>query len=183
MNTRIEKDFTFLASIYFEDNFYVNAYDMTISMLVETESVREQNIAMDRAIHFIENVLQHSMLISSEHEEKIQQYKDVGLRTCEIPGEPYDQIIAMLVILKLNAIMEGRLKITDMSFGSALSDGVRYSIVSEVAENILSGQHWWNSSSLSMSHDSDIDFDKVIPLFDNADWVDLGLTWKELAKK
>lgn len=183
MSARIETDFNFLTAVHFENAFYVNSYAMTLSMLVETDSIREQNIAMDRASHFLKNMLQNSILINAREQESIELYKKAGLKICELPEEPYDQILAMALLLKLNSIMEGRLKITDMIIDSALSDGVRFSIVAETAESVLSGNYWWNSPCVSINnHNNEIfDQDKVIKLFSD-DWVNLGLSWREPAR-
>ena len=72
MTTRIEKDFYFQAAVHFEGKFYINSYDLTLSVLVETDSIREQNVAMDRATHFLTAVLQNSLLINSKETEAIE---------------------------------------------------------------------------------------------------------------
>ena len=183
MSTRIERDFCFQTGLHFEDSFHISAYDVTISMLVETDSIKEQNIAMDRIIYFLHEVIQNSVLVSSKNKDIIEKYQGAGLKTCELPDEPYDQILAMVLLLKMNSIAEERLKITDLVIGSSLSDGVRFNIVSEVAESILSGKYWWNNSGLSMNNGDcyQSDQNKVIRLF-NDDWANLGLTWKETVK-
>jgi hypothetical protein len=183
MHTRIERDFCFQTGIYFENKFHVNVYDMGLSMLVETDSIKEQNIAMDRAIYFLTEVLSNSILVHSANSDIIKKYENVDLRVCELPQEPYDQIIAMVVLLKLNSIMENRLKITDLVIGSSLSDGVRFNIVSEVAESAFSGKYWWNSPCLAITnHKIDgVDHANVIKLFSD-DWTGLGLSWRETAK-
>lgn len=183
MHTRIERDFCFQTGLHFENKFHVNVYDITLSMLVETDSIKEQNIAMDRAIYFLTEVLSNSILVHSANSDIIKKYENVDLRVCELPQEPYDQIIAMVVLLKLNSIMENRLKITDLVIGSSLSDGVRFNIVSETAESTFSGKYWWNSPCLLITnHISDcIDHNKVIKLF-NDDWTGLGLSWRETVK-
>lgn len=185
MNTRIETDFNFLASLHFEDAFYVNAYDITLSMLVETDSIHEQNVAMNRAEHFLKNIIQNSILMNARLEDETIRYRAAGLRICHLPEEPFDQIVAMVLLLKLNAIMENRLKITDMVINSAMSDGVRFSIVAESAENSLSGNYWWNSPCLSINNFNDlgIDHTKVIRLFNNDEWLGLGLAFRETVNK
>ena len=57
-NTRIERDFCFQTGLYFEDKFHIGVYDITMSMLVETDSIKEQNIAMERIIYFLHEVMQ-----------------------------------------------------------------------------------------------------------------------------
>ena len=183
MNTRIERDFCFQAGLYFEDKFHIGVYDITLSMLVETESIKEQNIAMDRIIHFLYEVMQNSVLVSSDNQDIIKKYQSVDLHVCELPKEPYDQILAMILLLKLNSITEDRLKITDLVMSSSLSDGVRYNVVSEVAESAFSGRYWWNSACIAInSLDYEIgDPSKVIKLFTD-DWVNLGLSWRDMVK-
>jgi len=184
MNTRIEKDFCFQTGLYFENKFHVNVYDITLSMLVETDSIAEQNVAMDRASYFLHEIIQGSVMVSINNKDIIKKYENVDLRVCELPEEPYDQIIAMVLLLKLNSIMEDRLKITDMVIGSTMSDGVRFNLVSEVAENTLSGKYWWNSPCLAInnSNKDNMDYSKIIKLFNNDDWIGLGLSWRETAK-
>lgn len=183
MNTRIERDFCFQTGLYFEDNFYIGVYDITLSMLVETESIKEQNIAMDRIIYFLQEVIQNSILVNSARPDIIEKYQNAELNVCELPGEPYDQILAMVLLLKLNSIAEDRLKITDLVIGSSLSDGVRFNIVSEVAESAFSGNYWWNSPCTAMnSREYEMcDQHKVIKLFAD-DWVNVGLSWRDMAK-
>jgi len=181
MTTRIEKDFYFSAALHFEGQFYVNSYDLTLSMLVETDSIHEQNVAMGRITYLLENFIQNSIFINSIHKKEIANYKKAGIKVCALPEEPFDQIVAMILMLKLNAIAEDRLKITDMVVNSSMSQGVRFSIVSEIAEDLLSGNYWWNSSCFAVNNDSDSvgDFNKIIKLFRNDEWLTVGLGWKE----
>ena len=82
----------------------------------------------------------------------------------------------------MNAIMESRMKITDVTIGSLLGEGVRYPIVSELAESadMVAGNHWWHKPDKHVS-DKDIEFntDNVVKLFFDDDWVDMGLSWKD----
>lgn len=185
MTTRIERDFSFQTGVHFENKFYINLYDVTVSMLVETDSIREQNIAMDRAVHFLSSVLQNSVLVEATETEAIKKYRDAGLKICELPDEPYDQIVSMVILLKLNSIMEDRLKITDLMLGSTLSEGIRFTMVAEVAEAVLAGNHWWNKTTVCLN-DAEIcpnPSGNVVKLFDDTHWTDLGLSWKEKGKK
>ena len=181
MNTRIEKDFYFSAAVHFGDKFYVNSYDFTLSMLVETDSIHEQNVAIGRINYLLENFIQNSMFINSVHKKEIANYKKAGIAVCALPEEPFDQIIAMILLLKLNAITEERLKITDMVISSTMSENVRFSIVSEIAEDLLGGNYWWNSACFAVNNDNTTpgDFNKIIKLFRNDEWLTVGLGWRE----
>lgn len=180
MNTRIEKDFLFQTGLHFDGKFHINVYEVSLSMLVETNSNWEQNVAMDRITYFLREVIQNSVLVNFTDHEAIQKYKAAGMHVCEIPEDPFDQIFGMTLLLKLNSIMENRLKITDMVLGSSLSDGVRYTIVNEAAENLLSGDFWWSKPCPGTCNQvASLDGDNIVRLFDDSDWVSLGLTWKE----
>ena len=74
MHTRIERDFCFQTGLYFENKFHVNVYDIAASMLVETDSIKEQNIAMDRTIHFLTEVLSNSILVHSANSDVISLF-------------------------------------------------------------------------------------------------------------
>lgn len=182
MNTRIEKDFYFQTGIHFENKYHINSYEIVLSILVETESAREKNIAMDRITYFLSDVIQNAVIVNCKDTTAIQLYKNANLKVCELPDDPHDQIFAMVLLLKLNAITEGRIKITDMVLGSSLSDGVKYNIVSEVAECAFSKKAWWNQADGSVGENEDAN-DKIVNLFAKKVWVELGLIWKERVKK
>lgn len=184
MTTRIEKDFYFQAAVRFEDKFYLNIYDLTLSMLVETESIREQNVAMDRVTYFLNNILENCVFVSYKETEAIELYEKAGLKICTTPDEPYDQVISLILLLKLNAILENKLFITDMILGSKLSDGVKFSIVPEIASNVYEDPGWYNDSSTSIRHENKLSRkkEKIVKLFNADDWNDIGLGWKEKTK-
>lgn len=172
MNSRIEKDYCFLGALHFNNKFYMNNFDITVSMLVETENVYEQGIAILRSAHLIENILQNCVFVNATEKLAIDKYKNANLKTCELPDEPHDQLIASMILLKLNAIMENKLRITDMLLSSYLSEGIRYNIVAEVAEAMYPENAWYNKSCTSINEQ------KILKLFENK-WLEIGLDWKE----
>jgi len=180
MTTRIEKDFRFRSAVHFENKFEVNSYALTLSMLVETESLREQNIALSRITYFLEHVLQDSIFIFTKNKVALRKYIKAGIRTCELPDEPCDKVVSMIILLKLNSILEGRLKITDLMLKSTLGGGTKYNVVMEIAEGLYSGNHWWNKSCTHIKEceETDITDDNIVKLFDDSSWGEFDLTWK-----
>ena len=77
MSTRIERDLGFSTAIHFSDMFLLNDYLMTLSMLVETEDIKEQNIALERILHFVMVVLYNCLFINQNDEEAIKKYKEI----------------------------------------------------------------------------------------------------------
>jgi hypothetical protein len=186
MSTRIERDLGFSTALHFADTFILNDYFMTLSMLVETEDIAEQNIALERILHFSATALNNCIFINQNEVGAIQKYKDAGIRVCLLPEEPYDQIISMSLLQKFNCITEGRLSITDCTLGSNLSDGVRFCTVAEVVENHVDrdNSRWWNCNSLCIEHSEPItDDNNIVKLFNSDDWERLDLQFPKKGKK
>lgn len=178
MSTRIEKDFVFGLGLHYEGSFYVNNYDINLSIIVETNSYPDQNLAIERITYFIENILQHAILVEMTDTDSMEKYKLADMKICEMPIEPHDQTFGMVLINKLNAIMENKMYVTDMVLGSTMSNGVRYHIAAETAENLLVGNHWWNRSSLELTNNNTTD-KKIVSLFVKSEWDDLELNWEQ----
>ena len=184
LSTRIERDFSFQAGVHFEGNFIMNVYCLTLAMEVETESIIEQNIAMDRIIYFLEDTLANSVFVQSTEKKAIEKYTQADIKVCTVPEEPYDQIITMLLILKFNNITEGRLNITDIFLESELSDSVRFSYDIETAShNPFGNKGWWLDSSTSIADiDKPAKKEKIVRLVKHSDWANVGLEWEKKAK-
>lgn len=184
MSTRIEKQFMFQAGIYYEDKFMMNIYDFSISMLVQTDSIREQNIAMERIKYFISECLENSIFINKNKTEVIEKYQSCDFKIAMLPEDPYDQVIGLLLMIKLNAIAEGRLLVTDIVFSSKHGDEVSFCLVLEQAEAAFPDSGWWTESQNCVTKNTKINKnEKVVKLFDHLSWETLGLTWKEKKKK
>lgn len=178
MTSKIIKDFTFLSAIHFEGKFMVNLYEMSAHMSINTTDAREQNIAVERTSHFLSNVLENCIFVCDKEKEAIAKYTEAGVQVCVIPEEPYDQIIGLILINKCNAIMEDRIVVTDIIFGSKLSNLIKFELTDEMAAEEFTGKFWYNNSSLCLENKKSKK-DKIVKLFEQKnDWADLELTWK-----
>ena len=180
MTTRIEREFSFQAGVYFKEEFLMNLYTITLYMEVETESIREQNVAMERIKYFLNECLENSIFVQSSEHKVIEKYNSCGFKVCTVPEEPYDQIISLLLLVKLNSITEGRLVITDMTLGSRISDDVRFICDIESPLGPLEESGWWsdNGTSISDPVKKSVKKDKIVKLF-KTDWAEYNLVWKE----
>jgi hypothetical protein len=182
LTTRIEREFSFQAGVYFQEEFLMNVYTMTLYMEVETESIREQNVAMERIKYFLNECLENSIFVQDTEQKIIEKYNTCGFKVCTVPEEPYDQIITLLLLVKLNSITEGRLIITDITLGSRISDKVRFNCDIESPRGPLEASGWWTDSSTSMSDiKKTLKKDKVVKLIKtpSTDWAEFNLVWKE----
>ena len=152
-------------------------------MEVETESIREQNVAMERIKHFLNECLENGIFVQDTEHKVIEKYNSCGFKVCTVPEEPYDQIITLLLLIKLNSITEGRLIITDITLGSRVSDEVKFICDIESPRGPLESPGWWTDSGTSISDPikKSVRKDKIVKLFKTptTDWVEYNLIWKE----
>jgi len=152
-------------------------------MEVETESIREQNVAMERIKYFLNECLENGIFVQDNEHKVIEKYSTCGFKVCTVPEEPYDQIITLLLLTKLNSITEGRLVITDMTLGSRISDDVRFICDIESPRGPLELPGWWSDSGTSIADPikKSVKKDKIVKLFKtpSTDWAEYNLVWKE----
>lgn len=152
-------------------------------MEVETESIREQNVAMERIKYFLNECLENGIFIQDTEHKVIEKYASCGFKVCTVPEEPYDQIITLMLLTKLNSITEGRLVITDITLGSRISDQVKFTCDIENPRGPFEEQGWWldNSTSISDPIKTSVKKDKIVKLFktSSVDWAEFNLVWKE----
>ena len=182
MATRIEREFAFQAGVYFEGEFLMTIYELALKMEVDAASIKEQNIAMDRIHYFLHECLGNSIFVQDSEKKAIEKYMQADIKVCTLPDEPYDQIITILLLLKLNAITEGKLHITDISLMSGLSDDVKFVYdVETVANHPFGNKGWWSDFSTNMSdiHKTNKK-DKIVRLIkQHSDWASVGLDWEQ----
>lgn len=186
MNARISKVFLFSAGIYFEQNFIINNYELELFMDVTTENIQEQNIAMDRIKYLFDHCLDSCVFIENKDSKIIELYEKTGMTICPLPDEPYDQVIAALLISKINAITENKLFVTEIKIQSRICDDVVFYVAynEEADFHNLQGV-WWteNSPSITIMYKKPKK-DKIVDLKKQSiDWNNLGLGWKQETKK
>ena len=182
MTTRIEREFSFQAGVYFQEEFLMNLYTLNLYMEVETESIREQNVAMERIKYFLNECLENSIFVQDTELKIIEKYNTCGFKVCTVPEEPYDQIITLLILTKLNSITEGRLVITDVTLGSRMSDEVKFICDIESPLGPLESPGWWMDSDTSISSPKkSLKKDKIVKLIKtpSTEWAEFNLIWKE----
>lgn len=179
--TKIEREFAFQAAVHFEGNFLMTVYELSLGMEVDTASIKEQNIAMDRITFFLSECLENSVFVEHADKKAIEKYLQADIKVCTLPEEPYDQIITILLLLKLNAITEGKLHVNSISLRSGLSDDVKFIYDIDTASNHPFGKSWWTECTTTMSDIAKSSKkDKIVKLKkQHCDWSSVGLDWEQ----
>jgi len=179
MNVRIQYDIEFPGGIYTEEGLFLNNYTASISMVTGTEDKDQLNIAMERLKCFVYTILKDTVFINHERTEHAALLHMMGINITTLPQEPVDQIIGMMLYCKLNAIMEGRLVVTEVDLSSTISEGVWYLHSEEESLGPFRTTGWWDHpGTLNHSIEFKDENEKIVKVPSDS-WADYELLWPE----
>ena len=177
MNVRLQYDLELPAGIYFDDRLQINQYNINMSLMTKSADPRSTNIAMDRIKAFIYGELDSTIFITEKNQQQADALSALGVNVTTLPEEPVDQIVGMMLYYKLNAIMEGRMTITQLEISSSLGDNVWYLHDEEDLSGPFASDGWWHQSTVQ--HETiTTQPNKVVKVVPNA-WIEYGLMWPE----
>lgn len=181
MTTRIQSDFQFQAGVFYDNAFMMNSYDVSLHMDVETASIREQNIAMERIKYFFSDTIDSCVFVNAIEKKVIEKFTLAGINVCTMPEVPYDQMVAIALMVKLNAITENRLVITDIALVSKLGAGVSFLLCIDESVGPFEEHGWWKESDRRITSLVETKKEKIVNLFKTGpvNWKEVGLGWKD----
>jgi hypothetical protein len=176
MNVRIKKTFSWCCGVVYQEKFSVNHCSTELSMLTVVPDNEEQNIAYERMKFFVHEVLDDSILIS-EHSPLKEVYEKTGANLIYLPEEPVDQIVGMMLYLKLNAIMENRIVVTDVELWSKVGDSVSYLHSHGESLKPFTDGGWWTDPRPTCRSYQEKNTQKIVNLDLIPEWKDHSLEW------
>lgn len=183
MTTRVKREFSFISGIWLEDQYQIGMYSFTSFIEILTNDPYDQSIALERLKYFTDECLTNCVFVEASEKKVIDTFISLGMKVCILPLEPYDQAIAIPLLLKMNAITEGKFNITNMSFKSQMSDDVEYLIdIDDEIDAYAKKNSWWNDSGSNISDKKSNKKDKIVKLHKDNEWTELGLGWKHSCK-
>lgn len=182
MNVRLRFNITFPAAAWFDGELMMTNYTLALNLLTLTMDPQDQNIAMDRIKYFLLNELHSTIFINQTDVERAEVFTDVGLNVTTLPEEPVDQVVGIMLYYKLNAIMEGRMKITELVFSSEAGDSIEYFHSEHEHTDLFPETGWWHEPNLCHSNveiDDEEDSENVVDLNVDDDWREQDLGWAQ----
>lgn len=161
-------------------------YTLTMSLLTQTLDPVDQNIALDRVKYFLFNEIHSTVFINQADSDQAESFTDIGLNVTTLPQEPVDQIVGIALYYKLNAIMEGRMKLTELMFSSDTGDNVEYFHNENEQTVLFPAQGWWHEPGLR--HSDIVAEDEQAPPGNNvialsptpeSEWQEQELSWNQ----
>jgi hypothetical protein len=183
VTTRVKREFSFVAGIWLEGEYQIGLYSFIVFIEIFTDNPYEQSVALERMKYFTDECLTNCVFVEATEKKVIDTLTSLGMKVCVLPLEPYDQAIAIPLLMKLNAITEGKFHITNMSFKSQISDDVEYLIdIEDEVEAYNTKNSWWNDSGSNISDKKSNKKDKIVKLHKDNEWSELDLSWKHSCK-
>jgi len=183
MNVRLEYSYMFTAGVWLKDASPVmNSFSLTLNLVTASTDIIEQNIAFDRMNYFINEVISNSFFINEEEVETINHLQSAGIRAISLPESPYEQVVGLLLYRKLNAIMEGRIFVTDLKISSTYGQNVLYLYSGEEVDDIFDSSGWWEDPDPSWKdRQPPTRKNKIVELSNvsSTTWRDVGLQWED----
>ena len=182
MNVRLRYNITFPAAAWFDGELMMTNYTLALNLLTQTMDPQDQNIALERIKYFLINELHSTIFINQTDDERAEIFTDIGLNVTTLPEEPVDQVVGIMLFYKLNAIMEGRMKITELVMSSEAGDSVEYFHNEHEHTDLFPSQGWWHEPTLKHSDvvlEDDDDAENVIELHSEDQWKEQELGWAQ----
>lgn len=177
--THLSKTFSFTSILALKDcDPWVNAYDVSIHMEVATEHNREYNIAYARMRFWLQDIMNDTVLIEHD-DQRLKHFKNSGFSCVEFPVSPVDQVVCLMLMSKLQCILEGRISITHLSLSSPADEMVAYHCDQTDHLHWFEEPGWWRDSAPThaMESKSSRTSSKVISIQRNTTWKDHDLDW------
>ena len=177
MNVRLIKTWHWQSGLVYQDAFYINTYTARIRMHTTSMYDQDHDVAYGRMDYWFEEVMQDSVMINADS-AAAKAYAATGQRLLMFPDDPVDQLVGIMLCLKLNAITEGRLIITDVDLSSVHGADMTYQHNQSEALGPLAAAGWWQDTRPIWNHTaSSTRGSKVVSLNRAADWNSLELDW------
>jgi hypothetical protein len=178
MNVRLEYDMNWRAAIWFEDRLQINDYSAELSIHTNTMDHEDHVTCMARLNHFVYHELTNTVFVKQDNQEQLRALAAAGIKVTTLPEEPIDQIIGIALYCKLNAILEERMIVTNVTIQSLLGDNVRYLHAHNESLGPCSESGWWTDPGPVHSNFKPVTGGKrVVKINRTPTWRDMDLGW------
>lgn len=176
MNVRLRNDFFVKAGIWFDNEYTVNNYTITCDFITATDNENDHITCLNRII-FLFDQLDSVCFIHEDNQKKIKQLKNCDLTVVELPQEPVDQIIGLVIFYKINSICEGKIVCTDLDISSEVGQHIHYLHSINEESLAIPKTGWWKDSTPNLSGINRQTSEKIVKFAKVDSWQQYDLNW------
>ena len=153
MNVQLRHQREFLAAFWIPDDIFntslvMNHYKIDLRMITATSDQREINVAVARCLYMIDQEFTDTVFVEQCHGDLIEHLEAAGADVTELPAQPVDQIIGIMLYCKLNAVMEQRVRISRLELSSVRGQDVWYAHDENETQGPFDTAGWWDRGDL-----------------------------------
>lgn len=176
MNVRLRKEFTVKAGIWIDDEYLINNYTIICKFITVSQNEDDHVVCLER-IHFLFEELDNACFIQQDNQKKSKSLKNCKLKVIELPQEPVDQIIGMVLFYKINAVCEGKMSCTDLDISSEIGGHMHYLHSDFEETRAIPDVGWWRDCSPNMSYPTRPSNEKIVKFAKVDTWQQYDLNW------
>lgn len=177
MNVRIKFNAEIRTSVWLGDEFMVNNYAVNLQLITQSQDPEDHPVCMGR-IRTILDQLEHSILINQDNTDKVKELTACGFRVIALPQEPIDQIMGIVLFQKLNAVLENRMRVTDLDLCSDVGDNIWFMHSDNEVVHAIPITGWWGDTTpVCINTAPTANKNKVVKLNRQLNWKTLELDW------
>ena len=174
--TKIQRQAAFLAATVFKDQITFNSYSVTLYIDIITDKHTDQIIAMERLDYMFYEQFNNCFFIG-EKCVLTDKLAELNCRICVLPEEPYDQLVSLMLYVKLNSILDGKFYISDLSLEGSANSEISYLVDEETNIGPFNKPGWYTKNSATITtlpKSKIVEISKII----DQEWADIGLGWE-----
>jgi hypothetical protein len=178
MNVKLRFDLNFRAGNWYDNEFLVNSYGVKLQLITQSQDPEDHPVCIGR-IRTVFELLENTVFINQHNQDKIQELTSCGFRVIAFPQEPIDQIVGVVLFEKLNSVLEGRMKVTDLDLNSDCGGNIWFLHSDHETVNEIPDLGWWAEPGPSCNdYHSANQGKKVVKLKKPMNWKLFDLDWE-----
>jgi hypothetical protein len=179
MNIRLRYSTTFVAGVWFDEQLVMSNYSVDVTLVTQTLDPQDNEVALERVKYFFGNELHSTLFVNQADTEFAEAFSTLNVDITTLPTEPVDQVVGIALYYKLNAIMEGRMKVSELVLCSEIGDNIEYFYGEHDKNELFTSAGWWNNPGLTHSDLVFDDDEEVEELSADEEWKEVELSWAQ----
>lgn len=183
MNVKLRFDLNFRAGNWYDNEFLVNSYSVKLQLITQSEDPNDHPVCIGR-IRTVFELLENTVFVDQHHRDKIRELTDCGIHVVAFPQEPIDQIVGVVMFEKINAVLEGRMRVTDLDLNSDCGGNIWFLHNDHETVKEIPDSGWWSEPGPSCNnYHSANQGKKVVKLKKTINWKLFDLDWDSAQSK
>lgn len=176
MNMRIGSEYKIFANMFSEDELVATRFAVNVKFITNSENPYEYATAINRASYFLNEMCENAIFVDDDSLEEYPELDNMGVDVIVLPNLACEQIIGIMLFCKLNAIMESKVLVDEISIKIDAGQKYEYFHNREDPLDMFEEIGWWHEKTLSIRHPENLPSEKRQKYFESLpSWADLQL--------